>query len=177
MKKLLLLTAVAGLFAFSSVNAQTKAPRLSVGAEFAFPMGDFGDAIDLGFGGSLQYQHPVAANLLLTGSAGYINFKGKDFDFGGVTIDGGNAGFVPVKVGARYYFGEYFFGAAEVGAAFGTKDGAGTRFAYTPGIGVDFPVSDGGSIELGARYEGWSKGDALVAPSFIGLRLAYNFGL
>ncbi|WP_316817388.1 hypothetical protein [Pedobacter nyackensis] len=172
MKKLILLTAVAGLFAFSSVNAQTKAPKLSVGAEFAFPMGDFGDGMNLGYGGSLQYQHPVAENLLVTGSAGYLNFQSKEIL--GQKI---NTGFVPVKVGARYYFGEYFFGSAEVGAAIGTKDGVGTRFAYTPGIGVDFPVSDGGSIELGARYEGWSKGDALVAPSFIGLRLAYNFGL
>lgn len=172
MKKLFLLTAVAGLFAFSNVNAQTKSPKLSLGAEFAFPMGDFGDVFNLGYGGSLQYQHPVAENLLVTGSAGFTNFQTKEI--AGTKM---NSGFIPVKVGARYYFGEYFFGAAEVGAAFGTKDGSGTRFAYTPGIGVDFPVSDTGSIELGARYEGWSKGDALVAPSFIGLRLAYNFGL
>ncbi|TKC65346.1 hypothetical protein FBD94_01975 [Pedobacter hiemivivus] len=172
MKKLLLLTAVAGLFAFTSVNAQTKTPRLSIGAEFAFPMGDYGDVFNLGYGGSLQYQHPVAANLLITGSAGYTNFQTKEIL--GVKE---NAGYIPVKAGARYYFGEYFFGSAEIGAAFGTKDGAGTKFAYSPGVGVDFPVSDSGSIELGARYEGWTKGDHLVAPSFIGLRLAYNFGI
>ncbi|WP_316813276.1 hypothetical protein [Pedobacter heparinus] len=175
MKKLLLLTAVAGLFAFSSVNAQTKAPKLSVGAEFAFPMGDFGDAADFGFGGSLQYQHPVAANLLVTGSAGYTSFKFKDIDFGGVTIKGGNAGYIPVKAGARYYFGENFFAAGELGAAFSTEDGGSTAFVYTPGIGVDFPVADKGSIELGARYEAWSADSS--TSGFIGLRLAYNFGL
>lgn len=177
MKKLLLLTAVVGLFAFSSVNAQTRAPKLSVGAEFAFPMGDFGDVADFGFGGSLQYQHPVAANLLITGSAGYTSFKVKDVTVGGVTFEGGNAGYIPVKAGARVYFGQNFFAGAEVGAAFGTEDGAGTKFAYAPGIGVDFAVSDKSSIELGARYEGWSKGDDDVAPSFIGLRFAFNFGL
>jgi len=177
MKKLLLLTAVAGLFAFSSVNAQViKSPKLSLGAEFGFPVGDSGDGTDFGFGGSLQYQHPVAENLLVTGSAGYLNFKGKDFDFGGVTIKGENSGYIPVKAGARYYFGENFFVNGELGAAFSTKSGSGgsTAFVYSPGAGVEFEVSDKSSLELGARYEGWSKTGTF---SFIGLRAAFNFGL
>jgi len=171
MKKLLLLTAVAGLFAFSSVNAQTKTPKLSIGAEFAFPMGTFGDFNNLGYGGSLQYQHPVAPSLLVTGSAGYTVFKAKD-EFGGAT-----SGAIPVKAGARYYFGENFFAGAELGAAFSTESGEGnsTAFVYAPGIGIDYPVSDKGSIELGARYEGWSANSN--TNGFIGLRLAYNFGL
>lgn len=37
-------------------------------------------------------------------------------------------------------------------------------------------------IELGARYEGWSgdrKDNSLIVPvkSFVGLRLAFNFGI
>lgn len=170
MKKLLLLTAVAGLFAFSSVNAQTKAPKLSLGAEFAFPMGDFGDVFNFGYGGSLQYQHPVAESLLITGSAGYTNFQSKEIL--GVKV---NSGAIPVKAGARYYFGENFFAAAELGAAIGTEKGDKTAFIYAPGIGVDFPVSDKGSIELGGRYEAWSADSN--TRGFIGLRLAYNFGL
>jgi len=172
MKKLLLLTAVAGLFAFSSVNAQTKTPRLSVGAEFGFPMGDFGDVFNFGYGGSLQYQHPVAPSLLVTGSAGYMNFQSKEIL--GVKV---NSGAIPVKAGARYYFGENFFAGAELGAAFSTESGEGnsTAFVYAPGIGIDYPVSDKGAIELGARYEGWSQNGG--TNGFIGLRLAYNFGL
>lgn len=169
MKKLLLLTAVAGLFAFSSVNAQTKAPKLSIGAEFAFPMGDFGDFYNFGYGGSLQYQHPVAESLLVTGSAGYTTFKVKS------SFGSGSYGAIPVKAGARYYFGDNFYGAAELGAAFGTESGSSTAFVYTPGIGVDFPVSDKGSIELGARYEAWTANSS--TSGFIGLRLAYNIGL
>lgn len=170
MKKLFLLTAVAGLFAFSSVNAQTKSPKLSLGAEFAFPMGDYGDLMNLGYGGSLQYQHPVAENLLVTGSAGYLNFQSKDFGFGKI-----NSGAIPVKAGARYYFGENFFAAGELGASISTEKGGNTGFIYSPGVGVEFPVSDKGGIELGARYEGVSmKGGT---NSFIGLRAAFNFGL
>ncbi|WEK18366.1 MAG: hypothetical protein P0Y49_16370 [Candidatus Pedobacter colombiensis] len=169
MKKLLLLTAVAGLFAFTSVNAQTKTPTLGIGAEFGFPVGTFGDAFNLGYGGALMYQHPVAPSLNLTGSAGYTVFKLKS-DFGG-----GTTGAIPVKAGARYFFGENFFVGAELGAAFSTETGGSTAFVYSPGIGVNFPVSDKSSIELGGRYEGWSANS--TTSGFIGLRLAYNFGL
>ena len=173
MKKVFLLTAIAGLFAFSSVKAQKDVamtgPKLGIGAEFAFPMGDFGDFYKLGYGGSLLYQHPVASNLNLTGSAGYLSFKAKD-QFGG-----GTSGSIPVKAVARYFVAENFYIGGELGAAFSTESGGKTAFAYSPGIGVEFPVSDGGAIELGGRYEGWSyKGGT---NSFIGLRLAYNFGL
>jgi opacity protein-like surface antigen len=173
MKKVFLLTAIAGIFAFSSVKAQKDVamtgPKLGIGAEFAFPTGTYGDAYKLGYGGSLLYQHPVAANLNLTGSAGYLSFKAKD-EFGG-----GSYGSIPVKAGARYFVAENFYIGGELGAAFSTKSGGKTAFAYSPGIGVEFPVSDGGAIELGGRYEGWSADSH--TRSFIGLRLAYNFGL
>ncbi|MEJ2901810.1 outer membrane beta-barrel protein [Pedobacter panaciterrae] len=173
MKKVFLLTAIAGLFAFSSVKAQKDVamtgPKLGIGAEFAFPMGDFGDVYKLGYGGSLLYQHPVATNLNLTGSAGYLSFKAKD-EFGG-----GSYGSIPVKAGARYFVAENFYIGGELGAAFSTESGGKTAFAYSPGIGIEFPVSDGGAIELGGRYEGWSANS--TTSSFIGLRLAYNFGL
>jgi len=171
MKKLFLLTAIAGLFAFSSVKAQDAAmsgPKLGIGAEFAFPIGNFGDVFKLGYGGSLQYQHPIAAKAKLTGSAGYLNFKAKD-QFGG-----GTTGFVPVKVGARYFLAENIFVNGELGAAISTESGGSTAFAYSPGVGVEFPVADKSAIELGARYEGWSNNGT---TSFIGLRLAWNFGL
>lgn len=173
MKKVFLLTAIAGLFAFSSVKAQKDVamtgPKLGIGAEFAFPTGTYGDVYKLGYGGSLLYQHPVAANLNLTGSAGYLSFKAKD------SFGGGSYGSIPVKAGARYFVAENFFIGGELGAAFSTESGGKTAFAYSPGIGIEFPVSDGGAIELGGRYEGWSASS--TTRSFIGLRLAYNFGL
>lgn len=174
MKKLILLTAVAGFFAFSNVNAQTKdvgmtGTKLGIGADFAFPMGDFGDLTDFGFGGSLAAQFPIANKLSLTGSAGYLNFKSKEI--AGVTF---NSSFIPVKAGARFYAAENFYIGAELGASFPTEDGS-TGFAYAPGVGIEFPVADNGAIELGARYEGWKYDGG--TSSFLGLRLAYNFGL
>ncbi|SHF20253.1 outer membrane beta-barrel protein [Pedobacter caeni] len=175
MKKLFLLTAIAGIFAFTNASAQKDAamngPKLGIGAEFALPIGDFADGWKLGFGGSLLYQHPVAPNLNLTANAGYISFKSKEIPFIGGTV---NMGYVPVKVGARYFLAENFYINGELGAAFGTKKGSSTMFAYSPGVGVEFPVADKSSIDLGARYEGWSNDGSL---SFIGIRAAFNFGL
>jgi len=174
MKKLFLLTAIAGIFAFSNVSAQTKdvamsGQKLGIGAEFAFPTGNFGDVYNLGYGGSLQFQTPIAEKLNFTATAGFLNFKAKD-EFGG-----GNYGTIPVKIGARYFLAENFYAGGELGAAFGTQDGSNTSFVYTPHIGVEFPVSDKGSIDLGARYEAWSQDGGTLR--FVGLRLAYNFGL
>lgn len=172
MKKLFLLTAIVGIFAFTNASAQKDAamsgPKLGIGAEFGFPMGNFGDISKFGVGGSLLYQHPVAPNLNLTLNAGYLSFKYKEI------VSSGSAGFIPVKAGARYFVAENFYVNGELGAVFGTKDGSGTAFVYSPGLGVEFPVADKSSIDLGARYEGWSNNGT---SSFIGLRAAFNFGL
>ena len=182
MKRLFLLTAIAGVLGLSSVNAQTKdvamtGSKLGIGAEFAFPTGNSSDVYDFGYGGSLQFQTPIANKLNFTATAGYLNFQGKDI----VSSEVGSVKYrdyaaVPIKLGARYFLAENFYAGGELGAAIGTKSGSKTSFVYTPQIGVEFPVADNGSIDLGARYEAWSDND--FAPSrFIGLRLAYNFGL
>jgi hypothetical protein len=180
MKRLFLLTAIAGVLGFSSVNAQTKdvamtGSKLGIGAEFAFPTGDFGDAYDFGYGGSLQFQTPIANKLNFIATGGYLNFKGKEIaDVGNTTIKVADQGFVPLKIGARYFLAENFYAGGELGAAIGTGSNSSTAFIYTPHIGVEFPVADKSTIDLGARYEAWSNNGT---SRFVGLRLAYNFGL
>jgi len=187
MKKLFLLTAIAGMFAFSNVSAQSKDPamtgkKLGIGADFAFPAGDFGDAYKLGYGGSLQFQMPIVTNLNFTLSAGYMNFRGETF--GATNLRYPDYSAIPVKAGLNYFLAENVYVGGELGAAFGTSDDAGTSFVYTPRVGVEFPVSDKGSIDLSARYESWSKVNYGIQNNpysstgrFLGLRLAYNFGI
>jgi opacity protein-like surface antigen len=190
MKKLFLLTAIAGMFAVSNVSAQTKDPamsgsKLGIGAEFAFPTGDFGDAYKLGYGGTLQFQTPIVEKLNFTASAGYLTFRGEDLGtVGGATIRNADLNVIPVKAGINYFLAENFYVGGELGAAFGTGDNSKTSFAYTPHIGIEFPVSDKGSIDLSARYEEWStkydlpgNANLNIKSRFVGLRLAYNFGL
>ncbi|PST81848.1 hypothetical protein C7T94_17865 [Pedobacter yulinensis] len=171
MKKLFLLTALAGLLSFGASAQTTAGNKLGVGLEFGLPVGDWSDGMNIGFGGSGIMHIPISSSKLYgTINAGFINFKSKEVN--GFTYD---YGAIPLKAGIKYYFVPNFYGAAELGAAIGTNDGASTAFAYSPGIGVDFPVSDKTSIDLGARYEAWSANS--VTNGFVGIRAAFNFGL
>ncbi|GAB1462446.1 outer membrane beta-barrel protein [Pedobacter sp.] len=179
MKKLLLsLALVAGLGL--AANAQSKkdpamgGSKIGVGADFAFPMGDFGDKYNFGVGGSLNFQAPIANKLNFVGEAGYLSFTGKEYTTLGVTVKAPTFGTIPVKAGLRYFLAENFYAQGQVGAAFSTESGGGTSFVYAPSLGVEFPVADKMAIDFGARYEGWSNNGSI---SFIGLRAALNFGL
>ncbi|WAC40854.1 hypothetical protein [Pedobacter sp. SL55] len=176
MKKLLLSFAlVAGLGLAANAQTEGAVRKLSIGAEFGFPTGE-GSEDNMIVGGSLQYEHPVAKSFNITGSAGYLSnmLTGDTKDavkaFGGKT----SYGFIPVKAGGKYYFGGNFYGAAELGAAIATEEGMGTAFAYAPSLGASFSLADKSSLDFGVRYETWSKDGS---SSFVGLRLAYAFGL
>jgi len=173
MKKVLLsLLMVAGLGFAASAQTEGAVNKISVGPEFALPIGDFGDVYNLGFGGSVQGELNVAKSLNLTGSAGYISIAPKKAwkDLGAT-----NSGVIPLKAGAKYYFGGNFYGAGELGAAIFTENNGGTAFSYAPTLGASFSVADKSSIDLGIRYEGWSKNSTTL--SFIGIRAAFAFGL
>ncbi|MEJ7559908.1 MAG: hypothetical protein WKF66_16470 [Pedobacter sp.] len=180
MKKLFLSIAIAGLLGFSSVSAQTKdvamtGSKIGIGAEFAFPTGQFGDYYNFGYGASLQFQTPITNRLKFIATGGYLTFKGKDnITIGTETGTLPIYGVVPLKVGARYFLSENFYAGGELGGAIATTFGSGNGFIYTPHIGVEFPVADKSTIDFGARYEAWSNNGT---RKFVGLRLAYNFGL
>lgn len=169
MKKFLSVLLLLGSFALSS-SAQTKTGVFSIGAEGGLSVGNYSDLYKFGIGASLKYDYPVQKNTYITFSAGYINYSIKDdakalLRFLG--SDQSSSGFVPVKVGAKYYFDDAFFGEAQVGAAIATSSGGGTAFAYSPGIGYTHQ-----KIEFGVRYEAWSKNSTFGQ---FGLRLAYRF--
>nr|WP_068887189.1 outer membrane beta-barrel protein [Pedobacter panaciterrae] len=173
MKKIFFLTVVTSLFLFINANAQSSSqiaePRLGIGFDLGLPIGNFGDFANYGTGGSLLYQHPVSKSLNITGNVGYIRFNGKE-TIGTLKY---RQSFIPIKAGARYFITENIYGTAEVGAAIATANGSGVSFIYTPGLGVEIPVSRTGSLDIGARYEGWAKNTGTL--SFIGLRVGYNF--
>ena len=180
MKRLLLSLAISGIFAFSTVSAQTKesawhGQQLSFGFDAAAPVGDFSDFHKFGLGLSVQFQTPIAKNLNFTASVGYLNFTGKEYlRTGYLIIKENNLSAVPVKVGVRYFISDKFYAGAELGAAFGTSDNAGTMAVYSPNIGFQLPLANKKAIDLGLRYEGWANNGS---SAFVGLRAAYNFGI
>lgn len=163
MKKVLLATMLFVGIAVSGF-AQKGGSNFSVGVEAGLPVGSTTNAYNFVIGGSLKYEAPIATATNFTLSAGYSSFQGKTV--AGVKFP--SAGFIPVKAGIKYFFADSFYGEAQVGAAFATKSGGGTLFAYSPGIGYKF--SD--VIDLGVRYESWSNSGT---ASQIGARLGFSF--
>lgn len=154
--------AVVALFFTTNANAQST-PKLGIGLNVGVPTQTNGS---VAVGGDVRYQFDVDKQLSIPVTAGYTNISYKN--------NGGNFGYIPVKVGAKYFFndsGAGAYGLAELGAAFGTATGSKTSFVYSPAIG--YAWSNG--LDLAAKYEGLAyKGST---NGYVGLRLAYGFSL
>jgi hypothetical protein len=187
MKKKFLSIAIMAVMAIGTSSVFAQDARFSVGAELALPMGDFGDAVGTGFGGSLRYESPIGDNLGFTITAGYLSFSGKDFDFGGTTVTGESTYMIPIQAGLKYYFTDQqdgFYGQAELGVhmykatevtidlttgSYSSEDKMKAAFSYAPELGYHLA-----NVDIGLRYQMVStEGDA---SSYLGLRLAYVFG-
>ncbi len=176
MKKLLLsLALVAGLGFAASAQTEGAVRKLSIGAEFGIPTESNSDTFILG--GSLQFEQPIVKSLNFTVSAGYLSLMATGDTKDLLKAAGAQTSFgvVPLKAGAKYYFGGNFYAAGELGAAISTEDGGGTAFVVAPTLGASFSVSDKSSLDFGLRYENWSKNND--SSGFMGLRVAYAFGL
>ncbi len=186
MKKLFLSAAAIALC--GGLMAQEN--RASVGLEAALPMGDFGDFVGFGIGGSVGYEIPVGDNLGVMLQAGYISFSGKDYDLGIVTVEGPSIGAIPIQVGAKYYFSENQAGAYAgllAGVHLLSSEGSdgSTDFGVAPLLG--FMVTE--NIDIGLRYQmlfdkqetvvvtgtSVTTEEETVTNSYLGVRIAYMF--
>jgi len=159
--------AVVALFFTTNVNAQSR--NLGIGLNVGAPTSD---AYSVAIGGDLRYQFNVDKQLSIPVTAGYTHLVGKEIENTG--FDYPSFGYIPVKVGAKYFFNETgagLYGLAELGAGFGTNEGSGTSFVYSPAVG--YAWSNG--IDLGAKYEGLSRNSNNTG--YFGIRLAYGFSL
>lgn len=172
----MLLAIVAGINFLANAQTERAIRKLSLGADFGVPVGDFSKDRIL-VGGSLSYEHPIAPSLSLTGSVGFLakNITGDtrtEFKASGWPTSISN---IPIKAGVKYYFGRYFYASGELGAAITTSSGGGEGFVYAAGIGASLPVFKKSSLDLGLRFENWSYGAG--TDRFVALRAAYSFGL
>ena len=167
--------------------------RFSIGAELGLPMGTFGDAQGIGFGGSLRYEMPMGDNLGLMATAGFLSFSAKDYSVAGFTIKGNTETVIPIQVGAKYYFTEQqngFYGSVELGVhsssvtipgyegtviggvtygAYPETKVTNTNLSYAPGVGYHLA-----NLDLGLKYQIIS-GDG-GSSSYLGVRIAYVLG-
>jgi hypothetical protein len=173
MKKLLLAVIVTMLVlaVAAPTNAQGKIV-ISVGPDVLLPMGTFGDASGIGFGGSVrgQYNFTPMASAGLT--VGYYTWSSKDQTIGGVTVKGAGLSGIPIRVFGKYYFmpeGKLrVYGIAELGffiasvtipaqnfGFFTTPEttASETDFNYAPGLGVELPAGKM-NVDISVRYDG-----------------------
>jgi len=171
MKRFILLTfLLCGLISMVYAQSGTPGTKLGIALETGLPVGDAEEVYSVGLGGSAKVEIPVTNPLALTVTAGYMSMMIKD-DLEPTLGD--KREFIPVKAGAKYYFGRNFFGEGEVGASIPTEGEDDTAFAYAPGIGVTLPVADKTAIDVGVRYEGWTKDVGSIDQ--IGLRAVVKF--
>jgi hypothetical protein len=167
MKKVLLTVAAIACISVASFSQG----RFSIGAELALPVGDWDEAIGLGFGGSVRYEAPINENLSWMGTGGFLSFGEKD-------DSGLKATMIPVLGGIKYYFTESFNGfyaGAELGVSFnkvkydipgfGSGEESSTDFAFGPQVGYHV-----GPLDISARY--FLVEDA----NSLGFRVAYVLG-
>jgi hypothetical protein len=162
-KSVLLLTAALVIFSVASSFAQG---RFSIGADLAFPQGDIGDAVGIGFGADVRYESPINDNLSWMATAGFLSFGEKDDS--GVKLS-----IIPINAGLKYYFTESFNGfyaGAELGfniakVKFDGGDDSETKFGFAPQIGYHLA-----NFDFALRYSIIDDAD------FVGLRAAYVFG-
>ncbi|MCO5949211.1 hypothetical protein [Mucilaginibacter flavidus] len=163
---------------------------LSIGVDAGIPTGKLSDSYNWNIGGSVQADIPVAQNLFVTVNAGYNSIQGKkDLRFvtpgGVITSDATSIQLLPVKAGLKYFLVPNFYVQGEAGAAFAlNKSDVGfdksAAFIYAPQIGYQFQLGGKNVIDAGVRYEGSTKFVSSVSDSkvnFVGLRVAYGFGL
>lgn len=188
MKRIKFLLAGLSIVLAASTNAQeTPAKRglsLSIGPELAIPLGDFRNKLSFpgsplpvrgykaGFGGSAKLNLPVATNIDVSFSAGYMAFSQKaSLDtLGSISINKNSYTLVPFKAGVRFRLNGGFYLEPQAGytqTKIKNEEGAG-YFTYAGNIGYLI----GRVVDVAVRYESVSRTGGNL--NFVGLRVAYN---
>lgn len=182
MKKLLLsLSFIIGLSLVTKAQTEGPVHKITVGPDVMYPFGLAADSYKLGYGGSVMGEYNIGKKLNLTAYVGYSKLAYKS-EVKKLYTDLKDDFYIPIRLGAKYYFGPVY-GAADAGIGLSLKEDRNSSFAYTATVGKAFSVSPKSSLDIGVRYEGWSMyrdqvGITFVDNySFVGLRLAYVFGL
>jgi hypothetical protein len=163
MKKIIISSLI--LIGSISVDAQKqKDSKISfnVAAEIGIANGNFGVTHSLAIGATAQIEYEVNEKTRITANSGIIQYSGRSvsdaFKYTGVTA-------IPVLVGAKYYFSDNFYGAAQLGLSIFSGIVGSSKLTYSPGLG--FMINE--KIEALVKYTGYAN----LGGAF-GVRVAYN---
>jgi hypothetical protein len=156
----------------------------SVGVEGGYATSSIRNFNKWSLGGSIQADIPTSKDLFLTVNAGYDNIFGRN-NVLGTAGSANDINLLPVTAGLKYFPFSKFYVQGSAGAAFAlNKHEVGfdrsAAFVYAPEVGVQLPLGGKNFIDAGVRYQGSTLYTSDVSASkvnFIGLRVAYAFGL
>lgn len=138
-----------------SQSGYNKGFRLGFGLNGGFPTDGAYDG-SLGIDARAQYDFTRKTSLTLT--SGYTHLFGQQED----------VGFVPAKLGFKYFLGNQFYLMGEAGAAFGVNGAIDNSLIVAPVFGFANKY-----LDASVRYEHYSD----YETDQIALRLAYGFSL
>ena len=151
--------------------AQKGNNQISIGPEVGIPMGTFGDAYSVGFGGTVKGLLGVGQSGQLTLTLGYLHFKGKSgTSNNGYSYANQTFNIIPYLIGYRHNI-KAFYIEPQLGFASYTTKVTGekiseTRLTYALGTGYTMH-----SFDIGIRFQSHE------GTSFLGVRAAYVFNL
>ena len=178
------------------MSAQPKM-GISGAVDVLLPIGDWGNAVGVGFGGDVQFQYNFTPNVSAGVTTGYFTWGGKSA--GGVDLPGYKG--LPLRALIKYYFmpprkqGIRAYASGEAGLFFGstgditistgipgvptyTQPGASsTDFNYAIAVGAEYPVSADGRTSVTGNVR-WDAIPSTSSANNIAFRIGvlYGFG-
>lgn len=140
----------------------------SIGPELGIPSQS---VYSIGYAASAKVEVPVTSRFVITATGAYSSFTYK----GSIIHDFGRqpaATFVPLKAGLRYTAGLGAYLEGEMGDVMETNGDKRNLFAFSIGPGFLIRINGKPNLDLGFRYENWSKHTLQQTA----IRLAYRIG-
>ena len=164
------------LFIFQAFISQGQVNKfhtwnLSAGADALFPENNFKKTHGTGFGITGKAEYLFAKHTSVIFSTGIYTLNGKS---NLLNPNGKAATTIPVKIGGRYYLGNFYIGGA-TGWLYQQGFKPNNGFLYSFFLGDELITNrNGNSLDISLRHEAWVTDET---RAFVGLRLAYEFRL
>ena len=154
------------LFSFGSLNAQDKKMAVGAGLVISLPIGSFGDAANLGIGGTAAFELKFMPQLMGVGQIGYISYSTESDNISFSTV--------PLLLGVKYFFmpAGGFYGIGQLGINFfststdipsynvagynfggGSYSASSSEFTFALGAGYEVPVSPNVLLDFSGTFQ------------------------
>ncbi|MCK4330476.1 porin family protein [candidate division WOR-3 bacterium] len=125
---------------------------------FSMPMGDFGDAAGMGFGGGVKFCYDFSPTLGLGVEAGYVMFGEKEegFEF--------TWNMIPVIAGINYYFlpapaklyatagGGLYIVGCKITIGDVSESDSESKFGFFGGLGMEYPFGESMTFDANVKF-------------------------